>query len=281
MNLKDFIKQYNTILDNVGIANANFELTYLISETLNIDIKNLYLNDNIILSQKQKLKLIALIKERLKGKPLDRVLNIKYFRDIILKLNKNVFSPRIDTEFLIDIIVTKKISPKNILELGTGSGCIIISLLKEFSNSIGLATDIKLEAIYIAKKNAILNNVFNRVDFLCSNWLNAIGQLSKFDLIISNPPYIKSGEIKGLDPEVSMFDPLPALDGGEDGLFAYRSIIEKLEKLEVRKDTKLLFEIGYDQASDVEALMRNANFRNIETFKDYEQNYRCVIGSIK
>ena len=193
-----------------------------------------------------------------------------------MHLNDSNFIPRSDSELVIDILKTKEINPNKVLDLGTGSGAIIISVLKSFERAKGLATDISYESIYMAKKNAILNKVNKRLDFICCNWLDAFANIH-FDLIISNPPYIETRVIENLDPEVKAYDPKLALDGGIDGLKAYRNILSGLE-LASRKSTLILFEMGHDQADSLAKIMRSKGLKNIEVFNDYNHKNRFIIG---
>ena len=149
-------------------------------------------------------------------------------------------------------------------------------MLKHFKAAKSLVTDINKEAIYIAKKNAILNKTVNQMQFVCCNWLDCFDNLN-FDILISNPPYIKRSEIKNLDLEVKDYDPLKALDGGVDGLTAYRNILNRIKKIG-KKNLSVLFEIGFDQAEHVTMIMKKNGFKNIQVFNDYCNLPRCVLG---
>ena len=197
---------------------------------------------NLTIKKKQILQLEKIFDERKNRKPLSRIFQKAYFRDIKLFINEHTFSPRIDSEVLIDILVKQKIYIRNILELGTGTGALSISLLKHFKSAKSIVTDISKEAIYIAKKNAILNSTDNQMQYICCDWLSCFKNLN-FDILISNPPYIKRSEIELLDDEVKKYDPLISLDGGHDGLAAYRKILNSIKKIGC-KNLFVLFEIG-------------------------------------
>jgi release factor glutamine methyltransferase len=279
MKLNTLIQFYIKKFNKVGLNNPLNEIRCLIKEKINLPLLKQITEDNIILKNKEEIKLKNILNRRLKREPVDRILNKKEFRAINLNLNKYTFSPRPETEILLDIIVKNKIAPKKILELGTGSGAISIALLKEFPNSKVIATDINIKAIELAKKNAIKNKVIDQISFICCNWLDSFVN-SDFDLIVSNPPYIKTEVIKDLDPEVKYHDPLIALDGGKDGLVAYNKIIAALKPLLI-SDTIILFEIGYDQGEKVSKLMRESKIMYVKVFEDYSKKPRFVLGTNK
>ena len=279
MKLNKLIQLYIKKFNKVGLNNPLNEIRYLIKEKINLPLLKQITEDNIILKNKEEIKIKKILNRRLKREPVDRILNKKEFRTIKLNLNKYTFSPRPETEILLDIIVKNKIAPKKILELGTGSGAISIALLKEFPNSKVIATDINIKAIELAKKNAIKNKVIDQISFICCNWLDSFVN-SDFDLIVANPPYIKTEVIKDLDPEVKYHDPLIALDGGKDGLVAYNKIITALNPL-LKCDTIILFEIGYDQGEKVSNLMRESEIMYVKVFEDHSKNPRFVLGKNK
>ena len=230
----------------------------------------------VFLSKRNIDKILFFLNKRLDRIPLSRIFQKSHFRNLELDLNEHNFIPRIDSEFLIDVILQKKLSMNSVLELGTGSGAIILSLLAENSNLKAVATDISYEAIYMAKKNAIMHGVENRVQFICCNWLESFVNL-KFDLIISNPPYVRTEEIINLEPEVNKNDPLIALDGGINGLREYNKICNSIKRIKQKK-LAVLFEVGYEQAKSVASIMKRNDFVEIEIFKDYEKNDRCIYG---
>ena len=276
MLLKDFINKYEKKFKEKDISSFSGDIHYIIEECLNIKKNDSIFLKEITINLEQRRKLESLFAKRLDRIPVQRIFQKAYFRDLELKLNNFNFIPRFDSEIIIDILEKKKLRPKKILELGTGSGAIIISVLKFLSHAKGLASDISYESIYMAKKNAIINKVDDRLNFICCNWLKVFVN-TDFDLIISNPPYIETKVIKSLDPEVKFHDPLISLDGGEDGLTAYKRILSEIKFIS-NKPVIILFEIGYNQASRVRELMKKEGLKNIEIFNDYNNNNRFILG---
>lgn len=253
MKIKDIYSKYvNTLRDN-NIPDPELECGILLSFLLDIDKKNLFFyfeND----FTKEDL-LIDLVKERLKGKPIFKIIGKKVFWEYDFITNENVLDPRSDSEVMIDFILNDFDINDNIkiLDLGTGSGCLILTLLKLFKNATGVAVDINEKSLIVAKENAKALDIKN-IEFIKSNWNDDID--GYFDLIISNPPYIKTNDINDLDLEVKKYDPLLALDGGNDGLDCYRYIASNISK-NCKKNTKLYLEIGFDQKIDVVNIFNN------------------------
>lgn len=224
------------------------------------------------LTNKQKKLIIKATEKRLKKIPISQIFNKAYFYGEQFYVNKNVLCPRLETELLVEksnnIIRLK--SYNSALDLCTGSGIIAIMLKK--LNTINLvASDISKSALMVAKKNAKIHKT--KIKFIKSDLFNNIK--SKFDLIVSNPPYIKTNEINFLEEEVKNFDPTIALDGKSDGLYYYRQICAYVDKY-LNKNGTLILEIGYNQGKDVKNLFES-KFNNVMIIKDYSDNDRIVI----
>ena len=262
----------------LGINNPLQEIRYIVLEKIGISLEDQIFKKELVINKSQILELEEIFEERKKRKPLSKIFKKVYFRDIILSVNEHTFSPRIDTEVLIDVLIQQKINFKNILELGTGTGAISISLLNHYKTAKSVVTDISKEAIYIAKKNAIFNKTNNRMHYICCDWLSCFKNLN-FDILISNPPYIIRSEIKNLEVEVNKYDPLISLDGGYDGLAAYRKILGSI-KLIGKKNLLVLFEIGFNQAAQVADIMNEYGLEKIQVFNDYCNLPRCILGKV-
>ena len=270
-----YVKKFNV----AGINNPLEEIRFMIQETLKIDLATQLIEKDLIINESQKKLIKKNLDRRLKREPFERILNKKIFRDFELDINSNTFSPRNETELLIDIIIDMKFNPRKILELGTGSGAISIALVKNFPEAKCIATDINLNSLELAKQNARKNQVLDKINFICCNWLDIFVNFD-FDIILANPPYIKTEVIKTLEPEVRCYDPIISLDGGKNGLDCYKKIILGLDQKLFSKNSKILFEIGYDQAQKVEKLMKEANIMKTSVFKDYSNQPRFILGTI-
>lgn len=212
--------------------------------------------------------------KRIGGMPLSRLYGTGSFWGLDFCLSPATLDPRLDTETIIEAALKLPVKPKAILDLGTGSGCILITLLREFPAATGVGVDIAPGAIETAKENAALHGVADRASFICGGWSAARGQ-NKFDLIVSNPPYIERAEIQNLESEVRNHDPILALDGGEDGLEAYRAIFTEIKNLLSPGGTALL-EIGFDQSAAIMRLARDSGFR-VKTFHTDSGGHQRVV----
>lgn len=216
------------------------------------------------------------VEKRLKHIPLAYIFGKTSFFGYDFDVDKNVLIPRLDTEVLVEKLVEDvnlKTGKSSVLDIGTGSGAIAIVVQKETGAKV-TAVDVSQKALDIAKRNAKKNNA--DVDFILSDLFENVD--GKFDFVVSNPPYIETDVVKGLDKEVVENEPILALDGGVDGLDYYRKIVNDAPKY-LNKNGKLYFEIGYNQAETVSALMQKS-FKNIQVFKDYGDNNRVVVGEI-
>ena len=225
-------------------------------------------------------ELAAMLERRLVGEPLSRILGHRGFWTLDLTVTPATLDPRADTETLVEAARDMALSTRSkeaalhILDLGTGTGAILLALLSEFPNAMGVGVDISAAALMVARDNATRTNLVERVRFQQGDWTHGIA--GSFDLIVSNPPYIRSGDIAGLDPEVRYHDPHLALDGGMDGLNCYRQILPQIPRF-LAADGFALVECGHDQARDVEAIARAAGLVAVEFRKDLNGLERVLI----
>lgn len=218
------------------------------------------------------------IERRLNHEPLDKIIGHREFYKSTFKVSKDVLSPRPETEILVEQAL--ELIPINetyqILDLGTGSGCILLSLLKERPKALGLGVDISKKALAIAEENAQNLNILPQVEFINKSWTDKDFITEKFNMIVSNPPYIVQQEIESLDKEVKDFDPILALDGGLDGLKCYKEIAFFAKKL-LEDNGYILLEVGYNQADDVIDIFTKQGLKFIKKEKDLAAINRCVI----
>jgi release factor glutamine methyltransferase len=238
----------------------------------------------IILNSKKKIKknnynyFKKLVYERSKGKPIAYITGKKYFWKYEFEINEDVLIPRPDTEIIIEQVLNifKNKSRINLLDIGVGSGCILLSILKEKKNYLGTGIDMSNECVKLCKINANKLGVKNRVKIFKSNVDNF--NFGKYDLIISNPPYIKKLDLKNLDREVINFEPRLALDGGLEGLSEIRKVIAKSSEL-IKRKGKLILEIAFDQKNEVIKLLKDEGFYIDNIVKDFAKNDRCIIST--
>ena len=218
----------------------------------------------------------AMVERRLRREPVSRILGRKGFWKIMLNVTPDVLSPRPDTESLLDVILPA-FPPHQafqMIDLGTGSGAILLAVLAERAGATGVGTDISFEALAVAKENAASLDLDGRATFLRTEWAAGFGDDS-FDLVVSNPPYIPTGDIPGLDPEVRDHDPHLALDGGEDGLEAYRLLAPEIARI-LRPGGIFAVEIGWDQGPAVKALFEAAGLTDVKVVRDLGDRNRVV-----
>ena len=274
MRLQELIKYGKDQLKNNKIDDETIKAKALLKYILNVDDSYLIIHNNEIQSTEIEKKYKDLMEELIEGKPLQYIMHTQEFMNLNFYVDENVLIPQPDTETLVlqAIKRIKQYENNNIkvLDLCTGSGAIAISLAKEFENKNVqvYASDISSKALEVAKKNAMQNNV--QINFINSNMFESIKE--KFDIIVSNPPYIETKVINKLSKDVQS-EPYMALDGGEDGLKYYKIIANEYEKY-LKEDGTLLLEIGYDQKQSVTELFIN---KRVECIKDLAQNDRVII----
>ncbi|HEX8470725.1 MAG TPA: peptide chain release factor N(5)-glutamine methyltransferase [Brevundimonas sp.] len=229
-----------------------------------------------LLTDDQQAVLDGYVERRLKREPVSRILGRKGFWKIMLNVTPDVLSPRPDTETILDIVMLAHARNEtfNVIDLGTGSGAILLAILSERPAAKGVGTDISSEALAVARENAANLDLDGRATFLRTEWAAGFGDDS-FDLVVSNPPYIPSGDIPGLDPEVREHDPLLALDGGPDGLEAYRELAPEIMRI-LKPGGVFAVEIGWDQGPQVKALFEAAGFKDVIVVKDLGDRHRVV-----
>ena len=278
MKYQEIINQGSKILKINGIKSYNLDSEILLSSILKLDRSQLILNINKKIKVKEKYFFLNLIKRRIKNEPIAYITGYKEFWKSKFKVDKNVLIPRPDTETIIEQVLNELDinSSKNILDIGTGSGCIIISILKERKKSFGAGIDVSKNAIKLAKYNAKMQHIDNRVKFFNSDIDKFYGD--KYDLIISNPPYIKHHAINNLEKDIKNHEPIIALDGGIDGYNKIRLIVEKSSNL-IKKKGKLFLEIGINQTRKTINILNLYGFYENKIFKDLANKNRCIVST--
>ncbi|MBU1346783.1 MAG: peptide chain release factor N(5)-glutamine methyltransferase [Alphaproteobacteria bacterium] len=228
------------------------------------------------LTADQQSTMAAYLERRLRREPVSRILGRKGFWKIMLNVTPDVLSPRPDTETLLDIamLAFEPAQAFSVIDLGTGSGAILLAVLGDRPSAHGVGTDISSEALAVAKENAANLGLDGRATFLRTEWATGFGDAS-FDLVVSNPPYIPSDDIPGLDPEVRDHDPVLALDGGADGLQAYRDLAPEIARI-LKPGGTFAVEIGWDQGPAVKALFEAAGLDDVKIVKDLGDRHRVV-----
>ena len=250
-----------------GIDTAELDARLILKEILSFDDKELIIRENYNIPEGIIREIFAIEERRLKGEPISKIFKKRDFYKSKFIISNDVLDPRPETELIVEIAnkYIKKNDVKNILDLGTGSGCILLSVLKENKMINGLGIDLSKEAINIAQKNSKKLQVEKQSNFLISNWMESIN--FKFDIVVSNPPYIPSKDIKKLSKDVKKFDPLISLDGGEDGLSCYRLIVKDLKRV-ITKNAIIIIEIGCNQSKLVEEIFKKNDFKLIKKYND-------------
>ncbi len=262
-----------------GVDNPALDARLLIAAALELDRVQLLTQNERTLTDKEEKKIEALISRRESREPVARILGLREFWGLLFGLNEATLEPRPDSEMLVETALSFiKTRPSRLLDLGTGTGCLLLSLLHEWPEATGLGIDLAPRAIEQAQENAHRLGLEKRAAFRTGNWLEGLAET--FDLIVSNPPYIPAGDIETLAPEVRQYDPLLALDGGKDGLAPYRYLIPLLPAF-LNPNGSVFFEIGIGQAEAVASLLKETGFTDIFTKPDLGGIDRCVSGFLR
>lgn len=276
MRIEELLRFGKEKLEQNKIEDATIISKILMQYVLEIDRSQLIINKNNEVDSKKEKEYKMYIEEIVKGKPVQYITNKQEFMGLNFYIDENVLIPQPDTEILVEEVIKRANKEKKleILDICTGSGCIGISIAKNIENVKVTMLDISEKAIEVAKKNSMQNGIENKVTFIQSNMFEKIE--GKFDIIVSNPPYIKTNIIQILDRQVQN-EPHIALDGGEDGLKFYKILISNAPKY-LKENGKVFLEIGYDQKQEVEDLAKQSKmYKKIETIKDLSQNDRVII----
>ena len=278
MNYNSAIYYASKLFKKNLIDSASLDSEIILSKSVNLTREQILLNLNKKLSFKEFKYFKKLIDRRKKKEPIAYILNKKEFWKNSFHINSDVLIPRPDTEILVEQLVNQipVNSSKSILEIGTGSGCIILSVLAERKKCYAKALDISKKALKVAEYNAKIQHLRNRIEFIYSSIDKFYS--GKYDIIISNPPYIKSASIKNLDEDVRLYEPRIALDGGYDGYSLTREVIKKSSYL-LKNGGKLFLEIGFEQINEVRKLLKDNHFYVNKVAKDLSKINRCIIST--
>jgi len=278
MNINLAIKEGSRILKNKFISNSQLDAEILMAKTIDKDRNYILLNCNNSINKDDLKHFHELIEQRSLGKPIAYLVNKKQFWDSEFFITGDTLIPRPDTELVVEKVLqfTKQRNKLNILDIGVGSGCILLSILKERKNFYGTGIDISKKCLNISKMNAITLKVSSRLKLYKSDVDKF--NLGKYDLIVSNPPYIKTRDIKYLERDVANFEPRIALDGGLDGLSEIRKVVKKSSGL-IKKNGKFFLEISFDQKNSVKDILKKEGFYIISIEKDLANNERCIVST--
>ena len=278
MNIENIIKNGAKVLQKSKIPNPQLDSEILLSSLIKKNKQYIFLNSKVVLNFGQVNQFKSLIDRRKKSEPIAYIINKKEFWKDEFYINKDVLIPRPDTELIIEEVLKlySKEMQLNILDIGTGSGCILLSILKDRPNFYGTGIDISKKCINVSKYNANKLNLINRTKFIHSSIDNF--KNGKYDLIVSNPPYIELLNLKYLEKDVVNFEPKLALNGGFDGFSKIRRFIKKTSSL-IKKNGKFVLEIGFNQKNKVKEILIKEGFFINKSIKDYGKNDRCIIST--
>ena len=318
MTYRDMLKHGETVLQEAGVVDYNLDAWYLFEAATGLSKQLYFMEMTTEATDRIEAKYNKLLKRRTNREPLQYILGSQVFMGLDFEVNEHVLIPRQDTENLVEEVnkITEAMKAErasegdadandadknqdiDILDMCTGSGCIIISLVAMNEGVYGTAVDLSREAISVARRNAINNSVTDRVEFYVGDLFDGITEHKEqkvvraglsctkygparqtFDIIVSNPPYIPTAEIAKLMPEVGDFEPMMALDGDEDGLRFYRQIAADAPDF-LKDGGYLIMEIGFDQGQDVRDIFLENNFADVRVIKDYQDNDRIVVGHL-
>jgi release factor glutamine methyltransferase len=276
MILSAFTAQSIAALKEAGIDNPSLDARLLIGHILGLDRAQLVIEAQRVLNNDEKIRIDGLLVRRLRHESVARIIGFREFWGLPFGLNEATLEPRSDSEILVEAVLKLRKESSRILDLGTGTGCLLLALLHEIPRATGIGIDINPRAIEQATKNAAVLGLNTRALFQQGDWLQGLNE--KFDIIVSNPPYIPVSDIPGLMADVRDYDPMLALDGGDDGLVTYRLLIPQLARF-LAPNGLITLEVGQGQAGQVQDLLQRFGFTDIATHKDLGGIERCVTAT--
>ncbi len=274
---KDVLRHAVLQLQRAHIETASMDARILLQEVLGVTREQLLTDNELALSPRQNTTYQELVEKRTRRQPVAQLTGKREFWGLTFKVTQDTLDPRPDSETLIEAILAKfpnREAPLRVLDLGTGTGCLLLTVLSEYANAQGTGVDICTGALQVARENALNLGLANRAHFLSSCWGEKVE--GTYDLVISNPPYIPSSTIPSLAPEVSQWEPKLALDGGEDGMNCYRAIVPQLQTL-LSPEGLAVFEIGIGQAKELENVASSHGLKVAGTKDDMAYITRCVL----
>ena len=282
LTVLDALKKTTEYLEKKGIESARVNAEIMLDYILKCKRLQLYLSFDRPLNENEKNLYREFLQRRVNHEPVQYITGIVGFYGLEFQVNKSVLIPRPETEILVETIIenTNENEETNILDIGTGSGNIAITLAKHLPNSKITAIDKSKDALKIAVKNSELNNVKERINFIENDILNNQNLFDNvFDLVVSNPPYISKKEYNNLEPELNKHEPSIALTDFSDGVIFYKNISKQAKNL-LNTNGKLFFEIGAGQSKKIKEIMEQNNFYNIQIIKDYQNHDRVIWGAL-
>lgn len=281
---RELYEEGRRILEQAGLPDAALDARFLLEEVCGTNLQTLLVFPEKKVTEEEVNQYRAFIQRRKDREPTAMILGEWDFMGLTFRLNKSTLIPEQDTEVLVETALEELKrrglgeAPLRILDLCTGSGCILLSLLHELRNASGLGTDLSEEALEAARENAVRLGLQERAAFRQGDLWEPVGD-ERFDLIVSNPPYVPTEVIPTLEPEVRCGEPYAALDGGEDGLVFYRRIMREAAG-HLKPSGIIIVESGFDEAPQIAALMQDQKLRGIRTVKDYGGLDRVVLGAL-
>ncbi|MDF2367086.1 peptide chain release factor N(5)-glutamine methyltransferase [Sneathiella sp.] len=280
-SLRSLVHEASGILRQADVSDVKRDASLLLAYVLNEDVGYLYREPDRRLTEEETRTFKQLVERRAAREPLSHLTGHREFWSLDFLVSGDVLDPRPDSETLIEAVLLSRsqgFKPQRVLDLGTGSGCLLLTILSEIPSATGIGVDLSDAALAIAQENARRLGIKARAEFHRGSWDIDLGE--KFDLVISNPPYILTGALADLQPEVRDFEPHLALDGGVDGLDCYRNILSNIRNI-LRSGGQLVFEVGIGQAPDVGKMMEKAGFSSPQFHKDIGAIERCVSAILR